>query len=90
MKKNFADAYLKGAPDVRFESLALPERNRVLLRMGGKWREYMTIPDAAADDTIQIIKLSEIPWFGKWAVILQAERTQTAFFTPRLLLGHPA
>jgi len=51
-----ADAYLKGASDVQFESLALPERNRVLLRMDGIWRNYMTIPDAAADDTIQIIK----------------------------------
>ena len=51
-----ADAYLKGVSDVHFESPASQESCRVLLRMDGVWRAYMTIHSAAADDIIKIIK----------------------------------
>ncbi len=51
-----ADAYLKGVSDIHFELLAESETSRVLIRMDGVLREYMTIPDAAADDIVKRIK----------------------------------
>ena len=52
-----ADAYLKGATCVRFESPKAPEKSNVLFRMDQVLRAYMTIPEAAADDIIKRIKL---------------------------------
>ena len=51
-----ADAHLKGATCIHFESPATPKKSNVLFRMDGVIREYMRIPDAAAEDIVKRIK----------------------------------
>ena len=52
-----ADAYLKGATYIRFESQTGPETSNVLFRMDQALRAYMTIPEDTAEDIIKRIKL---------------------------------
>lgn len=52
-----ADAYLKGVSDIQFEPLASQDIIRVLFRMDGVLRQYMTIPYAAADDMVKRLKV---------------------------------
>ena len=51
-----ADAYLKGVSDIQFEPLASQDIIRVLFRMDGVLRQYMTIPYATADEMVRRIK----------------------------------
>jgi type II secretory ATPase GspE/PulE/Tfp pilus assembly ATPase PilB-like protein len=52
-----ADAYLKGATGIRFDSSTSPGESNVLFQMNGVMREYMTIPVAEADNMVKRIKL---------------------------------
>ena len=51
-----ADAYLKGVSDIHFELLAGSDTSRVLIRVDGVLKEYMTLPYAAADDIVKKIR----------------------------------
>jgi type IV pilus assembly protein PilB len=51
-----ADAYLKGVSDIQFEPLASQDIIRVLFRIDGVLRQYITAPYSAADDMVKRIK----------------------------------
>jgi type II secretory ATPase GspE/PulE/Tfp pilus assembly ATPase PilB-like protein len=55
-----ADAYLKGASGVLFDSSVAHEASNVLFRMDGVMKEYMTIPGDVAKYIIKRLK-----WMAK-------------------------
>jgi type II secretory ATPase GspE/PulE/Tfp pilus assembly ATPase PilB-like protein len=51
-----ANAYLKGATCIHFESQAPPEKFNVLFRIDQALLDYMKIPEGLAEDIIKTIK----------------------------------
>jgi type II secretory ATPase GspE/PulE/Tfp pilus assembly ATPase PilB-like protein len=51
-----AEAYLKGASDIHFESSAVRKDHRVRFRVGGVCQEYGTLPEAVGRDAVRRIK----------------------------------
>jgi type II secretory ATPase GspE/PulE/Tfp pilus assembly ATPase PilB-like protein len=56
LKTFIADAYLKGATCIHFESQTSPEKCNILLRIDKVLLDYIKIPEALAEDIIKIIK----------------------------------
>jgi len=50
------EAFIKGASEVLFESIASAEKGCVWFLMESVWREYMTVPDDTANEIMDRIK----------------------------------